>query len=73
MSILEKLLSQDVVHINYRKKDGTIAPYMITQRLAPVYVAKTERKARPVDDTIVNAYDLREKRFVSFKLENIIA
>ena len=72
MNITEKLLSQDVVHINYRKKDGTVAPYMLTKRLAPPYVAKTERKARPVDDTIVTAYDLREKRFLSLKLENIM-
>jgi|688.fasta_scaffold1791319_1 hypothetical protein len=72
MSILEKLLSQDVVHINYRKKDGTVAPYMLTKRLAPPYVAKTERKARPADDTVITAYDLREKRFLSLKIENIV-
>ncbi len=71
MTILNRLLTEDVVHVNYRKKDGTVAPYMLTKRLAPVYVAKTERKARPVDDTVVTAYDLREKRFISLKIENI--
>lgn len=72
MDILNRLLTEDVVHVNYRKKDGTIAPYMLTKRLAPEYVAKTERKARPIDDTIVTAYDLREKRFISLKIENIL-
>ena len=71
MTILNRLLTEDVVHVNYRKKDGTVAPYMLTKRLAPVYVAKTERKARPEDDTVVTAYDLREKRFISLKIENI--
>jgi hypothetical protein len=71
MTILKKLLTQDVVRINYRKKDGTVTPYMLTKRLAPPYVARTERKARPEDDTIVTAYDLREKRFLSLKIENI--
>jgi hypothetical protein len=71
MNIVERLLTEDVVHVTYRKKDGSVAPYMLTKRLAPEYIAKTERKARPVDDTIVTAYDLREKRFLSLKIENI--
>ena len=71
MTILTRLLTEDVVHVNYRKKDGTVAPYMLTKRLAPPYVAKTDRKARPVDDTIITAYDLKEKRFLSLKIENI--
>ena len=71
MDILNRLLTEDIVHVTYRKKDGSVAPYMLTKRLAQPYVAKTDSKARPVDDTIITAYDLREKRFLSLKIENI--
>ena len=73
MTILARLAAEDIVSVTYTKADGTKATYQLTKRLAPTFVAKTDRKARPVDTSVITAYDIERERFISLKLERIEA
>jgi hypothetical protein len=71
-TVQEKLLTQEIVPVLYRKADGSTTCYLLTKRLAPSYDAKTDRVKVEVPPHLVNAYDLTSNRFVSLKVANIV-
>ena len=72
MNVTEKLASNDIVPVLYRKADGTVASYALTHALAPTFEAKTTRTT-PRPDHVITAYDMTSQRFLSLKIDNIIS
>jgi len=70
-TIHELLSTQDFVPVLYTKADGTTKAYLLTQRKAPSYEAKTDRVKVDVPAHLVNAWDMSSEKFVSLKLDSL--
>jgi len=54
----------------YRKADGSVTAYLLTDK-GPPYEAKTGRAPRAPNPELVDVYDLISKRYLSLKIANL--
>lgn len=64
------LEAQEFVPVLYTKEGETKA-YLLTQKNAPEYQAKTNRVKVETPAHLIQAYDQTRGRFISLKVENI--